>query len=63
MAAGHAEKVESQKKILQEMMFNETLVKNQLIKREEQLDALEAQLKSENEKALEKQNKIHELTR
>jgi len=62
LAASHAEKVESQKKILQEMTFNENLVKNQLIKKEEQFDAIEAQLKLENEKALEKQTKIQELT-
>ena len=63
LAASHAEKVESQKKILQEMSFNENLVQNQLIKKEEQFDAIEAQLKLENEKALEKQTKIQELTR
>ena len=45
------------------MSFNENLVQNQLIKKEEQFDAIEAQLKLENEKALEKQIKIQELTR
>ena len=63
LGASHGEKVESQKKILQEMTFNENLVRNQLIKREEQFDAIEAQLKLENEKASERQTKIHELTR
>ena len=44
-------------------MNNETMTMNQLVKKEEESDAVEGQLKFENEKTLEAQNKIHELTR
>jgi hypothetical protein len=55
--------VESQKKKMEDMMNNETMTMNQLVKKEEESDAVEGQLKFENEKTLEAQNKIHELTR
>ena len=45
------------------MKNNETMTMNQLIKKEEESDAVEGLIKLENEKALEAQTKIHELTR
>ena len=55
--------VESQKKKLEDMKNNETMAMDQLIKKEEESDAVEGQVKVENEKVLEAQNKIQELTR
>jgi hypothetical protein len=55
--------VESQKKKMEDMKNNETMTMNQLIKKEEESDAVEGLIKLENEKALEAQTKIHELTR
>ena len=55
--------VESQKKKMEDMKNNETMAMDQLIKKEEESDAVEGQVKVENEKVLEAQNKIQELTR
>lgn len=62
VAASHMVNVESQKKKMEDMKNNETMAMNQLVKKEEESDAVESQLKLENEKTLEAQNKIHELT-
>ena len=63
VAASHMVNVESQKKKLEDMKNNETMAMDQLIKKEEESDAVEGQVKVENEKVLEAQNKIQELTR
>merc|ERR1711892_136207 len=47
---------------MEDMMNNETMTMNQFVKKEEESDAVEGQLKVENGKTLEAQNKIHELT-
>jgi len=62
VAASHMVNVESQKKKMEDMKNNETMAMNQLVKKEEESDAVESQLKLQNEKTLEAQNKIHELT-
>jgi len=62
VAASHMVNVESQKKKMEDMMNNETMTMNQFVKKEEESDAVEGQLKVENGKTLEAQNKIHELT-
>ena len=53
--------VESQRVTLEEKVSNESLAKNNLIKKEEESTAIEAQLELENKKALDTENKITNL--